>query len=104
LGFYVARLAEGHFRRVIIGFGAVAVFALDVIHQMEPVIEVDEVGELINARRRDLGVPGDLRMTESALGDGRVSYLRSELRGSGVAVGAHQLRSRDMRLVTEGRE
>jgi hypothetical protein len=104
LGFNVAGLAKRHFGWVIIGFGAVTIFAFDVVHQMKAVIEVDEIGELVKTSRGDFGLSGDLRVTERALRDGRVTHFRADLRRSGMTIGAHQLRSGHMRFVAERRK
>jgi hypothetical protein len=104
LSFYVAGLAKRHLCGIVGGFGAVAILAFYVVHQMEAVIEVDEIGELENARGWDLRIPRDLGVAQRALGHGRVADLRAELRRRGVAIRARQLGSRDVRGVTEGRE
>src|SRR5689334_13531890 len=88
----VAGLAEAHPGRIVPRVVAVAILALDRVHKMKAVVEVDEVGEFEDAGGRDLRIARDLRMAERALRDGGVADLVAKFHGGGVAVGALQLR------------
>jgi hypothetical protein len=100
----VAGLAETHFRHVgAAGVLGVAVFAFHGVHDVKTVIKIHEIGQFDGYLGRNWRIFVDFGVTKGAFRDRRVPDRLAEPGGRGVAIGALQLRRRDVRRMAKRR-